>query len=89
MFKVLVAVGGSVHAQHAIDAVVRLQAQTKGLQALLVNVRQWPVLYGDLPPDGHTRARCGRQPADRIGGSACRAPRQGAGRAGQVKHRAR
>jgi len=84
MFKGLVAVDGSVHAQHAIDAVVRLQAQTKGLQALLVNVRQWPVLYGDLPPDG-----CGRQPADRIGGSACRAPRQGAGRAGQVKHRAR
>ena len=50
MLKVLVAVDGSVHAQRAIEAVVRLQAQSKGLEALLVNVRQWPVFYGDLPP---------------------------------------
>ena len=50
MLKVLIAVDGSVHAQRAIEAVVRLQAQTKGLEALLVNVRQWPALYGDLPP---------------------------------------
>jgi nucleotide-binding universal stress UspA family protein len=50
MLKVLIAVDGSVHAQRAIDAVVRLQAQTKGLEALLVNVRQWPLFYGDLPP---------------------------------------
>ncbi len=53
MLKVLVAVDGSVHAQRAIEAVVRLQAQTKGLEALLVNVRQWPVLYGDLPPQDY------------------------------------
>ena len=29
---------------------MRLQAQTKGLEAILVNVRQWPLLQGDLPP---------------------------------------
>ncbi len=45
MLKVLIAVDGSVHAQRAIEAVVRLQAQTKGLEALLVNVRQWPMFY--------------------------------------------
>lgn len=45
MLKVLIAVDGSVHAQRAIEAVARLQAQTKGLEALLVNVRPWPMLY--------------------------------------------
>ena len=50
MLKILVAVDGSTHAQRAIDAVVRLQAQTKGLEAILVNVREWPLLQGDLPP---------------------------------------
>jgi nucleotide-binding universal stress UspA family protein len=49
MLKVLIAVDGSAHA-HAIEAAVRLQAQTKGLEALLVNVRQWPLFYGELPP---------------------------------------
>jgi nucleotide-binding universal stress UspA family protein len=53
MLKVLIAVDGSVHAQRAIDAAVRLQEQTKGLEALLVNVRQWPLIYGDLPPQGY------------------------------------
>ena len=50
MLKVVIAVDGSVHAQRAIDAAVSLQAQTKGLEALLVNVRQWPLFYGELPP---------------------------------------
>ncbi len=50
MLKVLIAVDGSVHAQRAIDAVVRLQVQTKGLEALLVNVRQWPMFY---PPQSY------------------------------------
>lgn len=45
MLKVLIAVDGSVHAQRAIEAVARLQAQTKGVEALLVNVRPWPMLY--------------------------------------------
>jgi nucleotide-binding universal stress UspA family protein len=50
MLKMLIAVDGSAHAQRAIDAVARLQAQTKGLDVLLMNVRQWPVFYGELPP---------------------------------------
>jgi nucleotide-binding universal stress UspA family protein len=50
MLKILVAVDGSAHAQRAIEAVVRLQAQTKGLETLLLNVRKWPLLQGDLPP---------------------------------------
>lgn len=53
MLKILIAVDGSVHAQRAIDAAVTLQEQTKGLDALLVNVRQWPLIYGDLPPQGY------------------------------------
>lgn len=50
MLKVLIAVDGSVHAQRAIEAAARLQARTNGLDALLVNVRQWPLFYGELPP---------------------------------------
>lgn len=50
MLKVLIAVDGSAHAQSAIEAAVRLQAQTKGLEAVLLNVREWPLFYGDLPP---------------------------------------
>ena len=50
MLKILVAVDGSAHAQNAIEAMVRLQAHTKGLEAILLNVREWPLLKGDLPP---------------------------------------
>jgi len=50
MLKMLIAVDGSTHSQRAIEAAIRLQAQTKGLEALLLNVREWPLLQGDLPP---------------------------------------
>ena len=50
MLKVLIAVDGSAHSQRAIEAAARLQAQTKGLEAFLLNVREWPLFQGDLPP---------------------------------------
>ena len=50
MLKILIAVDGSAPAQRAIEAAVRLQAQTQGLGAILLNVREWPMFYGDLPP---------------------------------------
>lgn len=49
MLKLLVAVDGSAHAQRAIDAAARLQAQTTGLDVVLVHVRNLPT-YADLYP---------------------------------------
>jgi nucleotide-binding universal stress UspA family protein len=62
MLKILIAVDGSAHAQRAIEAAVRLQAQTRGLEAILLNVREWPLFYGDLPP-----ARYAEIESDQIG----------------------
>lgn len=49
MLKMLIAVDGSVHASRAIEAVARLARDTHELQVLLMNVRDSPVLPGDLP----------------------------------------
>ncbi|RID98580.1 universal stress protein [Simplicispira hankyongi] len=48
MFKVLIAVDGSEHANHAIEAVAWLPRGPGGLEVALVNVSN-PVYYGELP----------------------------------------
>lgn len=48
MFKVLIAIDGSEHAKHAIEAVARLPRGPGGLEVALVNVGN-PVYYGELP----------------------------------------
>jgi nucleotide-binding universal stress UspA family protein len=49
MFKMLIAVDGSEQALHAVEAAARLAGQTGGAQALLCNVRDATVYYGELP----------------------------------------
>jgi nucleotide-binding universal stress UspA family protein len=49
MFKILIAVDGSEHANHAIEAVAQLPREAGGLEVVLVNVSN-PVYYGELPP---------------------------------------
>ena len=50
MLKMLIAVDGSPHSQKAIGAVARLAPQTRGIEVVLLNVREWPLYYGELPP---------------------------------------
>lgn len=50
MLKLLIAVDGSAHAQRAIEAAARLQAQTTGLDVVLVNVRDVPIYADQYPP---------------------------------------
>lgn len=49
MLKVLIAVDGSTHAEHAIESVGRLASAGAAMQVSLVNVRNGPVFYGELP----------------------------------------
>jgi nucleotide-binding universal stress UspA family protein len=49
MLKLLIAVDGSEHARHAIEAAARM-ARAQPVQALLLNVADALVFYGDLPP---------------------------------------
>lgn len=48
MYKVLIAVDGSAHANHAIEAVAKLPRESDGLEVVLVNVSN-PVYYGEIP----------------------------------------
>ncbi|AOF86006.1 universal stress family protein [Hydrogenophaga sp. RAC07] len=48
MFKVLVAIDGSEHANNAIEAVARLPREADGMTVVLVNVSN-SVYYGELP----------------------------------------
>jgi nucleotide-binding universal stress UspA family protein len=50
MLKMLIAIDGSEYSQRALGAVARFAAQTKGIEAVLLNVREWPLYYGELPP---------------------------------------
>lgn len=49
MLKMLIAVDGSDHARRAVEAVARLAKFAIGLEAVLLNVRNGPVYYGELP----------------------------------------
>ncbi len=53
MLKLLIAVDGSAYALRAIEAVARLAQQTIELQAVLLNMREGPAYYGELPPFDH------------------------------------
>ncbi len=50
MLKFLIAVDDSDHSRRAVEAVARLAPQTKGLEVVLINVRESPLYYGELPP---------------------------------------
>lgn len=50
MMKMLIAVDGSEHARRAVEAAARMARQGAGVEALLVNVREGPAYYGELPP---------------------------------------
>ncbi len=49
MLKLLIGVDGSEHAQHAIEAVAKLARASTPCEVVLLNVRDAPLLYGDLP----------------------------------------
>ena len=49
MLKMLIAVDGSEHSLHAIEAVAKIANETMQRQVVLLNVRSAPALYGDLP----------------------------------------
>ena len=53
MLKILIAVDGSGAALRAVETVARLALQMHVLQAWLLNVREGPVYYGELPPFDH------------------------------------
>jgi nucleotide-binding universal stress UspA family protein len=48
--KMLIAVDGSLHASHAIEAAARLASQMQSVQVVLLNVADAMMFYGDLPP---------------------------------------
>jgi nucleotide-binding universal stress UspA family protein len=62
MMKLLIAVDGSDHSRRAIEAAARLAKQGVGIDAVLLNVSEGPVYYGELPPfDFESIARSLRQ----------------------------
>lgn len=67
MLKLLVAVDGSGHAARAIEAVAKMSRSGVPLEAVLVNVRSLPVLYGDLPAASLDEIEAtGRKDQDRL-----------------------
>lgn len=50
MLKMLVAVDGSEHAMHAIEAVAKLAHESPDVDVELLNVRDSPPYLGDFPP---------------------------------------
>lgn len=49
MLKLLIATDGSEHAGRAIEAAARLAKLVPETEAVLINVRELPVYYGELP----------------------------------------
>ena len=49
MKRVLIAVDGSQHAKKAIETVATLARSASAPEVVLVNVRPWPVLLGEIP----------------------------------------
>lgn len=53
MLKLLIAIDGSEHARRAIEAAAGLAKQGAAVDAVLLNVREGPAYYGELPPFDH------------------------------------
>ncbi len=49
MLKFLIAVDGSEPARHAVETVARVAKCAVGLEVVLLNVRNGPVYYGEIP----------------------------------------
>jgi nucleotide-binding universal stress UspA family protein len=49
MFRLLIAIDGSEYAGRAIEAAARLAKLVPETEAVLINVRELPVYYGELP----------------------------------------
>ena len=49
MLKLLIAIDGSGHAKRAIEAVATMVRASVPLEVTLLNVRELPVIYGELP----------------------------------------
>jgi nucleotide-binding universal stress UspA family protein len=52
MKKILIAVDGSDHARSAIETVARFAREGPSPEVVLVNVRGWPVLLGEVAVSG-------------------------------------
>jgi nucleotide-binding universal stress UspA family protein len=65
--KILIAVDGSDHAGRAIEAAARLATELKSVEALLLNVGDAMVYYGELPPfDYEAIERAQRQHQEQV-----------------------
>lgn len=51
MLKFLLAVDGSEHGRHAIEAVAKLARSSAQLEVLILNVRTDPVFYSEITPE--------------------------------------
>jgi nucleotide-binding universal stress UspA family protein len=79
MLKILVTVDGSEYAQRALQAVVRLVPQSGGLEVVLLNVRDMPLYYGELPPFDREsiEERLSQRQQDLLAGASAEARRLG------------
>lgn len=50
MLKMLITVDGSEYSQRALEAAARLTPQSDAQVIVLLNVREGPLFYGELPP---------------------------------------
>lgn len=73
MLKILLAVDGSDHARHAIEAVAKLARSSAQLEVIILNVRTDPIFYSEITPETYQeldtiaraeQARVLRQAAD-------------------------
>lgn len=67
MLKVLIAIDGSEHARHAIEAAARLARDVPALDVVLLNVREPFGYYGEFPPyDFESLERGARSQQERL-----------------------
>jgi nucleotide-binding universal stress UspA family protein len=79
VLKMMITIDGSEYSQHALESVARLVPETKSLEVVLLNVRDGPLYYGDLPPldaEAIDLKQCQRQ-NDLLAGAVAEAHRLG------------